>query len=380
MARDLPTRTAELVASIREFGETHLVPEALARCRQTAFPRGIAAEFAGRGWSGLAAKLPEEGGGVLAAVAGLETVARSCPRAADAFHQLNFGAALLLARHAAGERQRRALRDILAGELLVAVAITEEDAGAQAAATRSRVTHGDSGARLGGHKVFCANSSEADAFVVYAGFGPSVGDIGAVLIERSRARLAIGQPRSFMNGETWSRLEFADLPLNEEDIVFSAGGFVEKAGFFDIEKLGNAARALGLGWCAFDLARRYALERRQFGRPLCEFQGVQWKFAESSLQLEAARLMLHRAAGFADEGRLTGDEAARAKIHCNRAAMTASDMAVQVMGATGFGDGALAEYCFRKARGHLINGGTIELMLTRVAEAVFERKFPQHAG
>lgn len=377
---ELPLKAARLRDAVAAVSEQSLRPGALARAQEIGFPRDVSNLIADKGWGGLASAPVDAGGGVLAAVAGLETMARHCPRSADAFHQSNFGAALLLHRHATGERQRKILSQILSGDCLVAIAVTEDEAGAQAAATKTAVTRNAAGICLSGHKAYCTNSAEADAFVVYANFGETVADIGAVLVERGRSGLSIGEPVSFMNGESWCRLEFDAMALSKADVIFPSGGFVEKAGFFDIEKLGNAARALGLGWCAYDHAREHVVARRQFGRPVCEFQGIQWKFAEAFLQLEAAQMMLYRAAARADAGSLTGDVSSIAKIHCNRAAMAASDMAVQVMGAAGFSGNALAEYCFRKARGHLINGGTIELMLTRIAETVFDRKFPQQTA
>lgn len=375
MPFELPSDISALVDAVRAFSAEDLAPRALERSKEERFPRGVSQLLAGRGWSGIASS-KGAGSGILPAVAALEAVARACPRSGDAFHQLNFGASLLLARYADSNRQRAVLKGIAEARALIPIAITEDNAGAQATATQTAVSCG----MLAGHKAYCSNSSEADAFVIYANFGSTVADIGAVLIERGRQGLSIHAPSVFMNGEGWCRLEFDNIAIGADDIIFSSGGFVAKAGFFDIEKLGNAARALGLGWCAYDLARAHVLDRHQFGRPICEFQGIQWKIAEARLQLEAAQLMLYRAAHRSDEGRLTGDESAMAKIHCNRAAMAAGDMAVQVMGAAGYSDAALAEYCFRKARGHMINGGTIEMMLTRVAEGAFERKFPQQAA
>ena len=375
MPFELPSDVAAMVEEIRAYSAEHLAPAARDRSRSDEFPRDVAQLLAGKGWSGMPCATGTIGG-VLAGVAALEAVTRACPRSGDAFHQLNFGASLLLGRYAASDRHRAAFAAVADGTALVPIAITEENAGAQAAATQSFISDGV----LNGHKVYCSNSTEADAFVVYANFGKSVGTIGAVLVERARPGVRIGAPNIFMNGESWCRLDFDNVAIAEDDVIFSSGGFVDRAGFFDIEKLGNAARALGLGWCAYDLARAQAAKRQQFGRPICEFQGIQWKIAEARLQLEAAELMLYRAASRADDGRLTGDEASMAKIHCNRAAMATSDMAVQVMGASGFSDITLAEYCFRKARGHMINGGTIEMMLTRVAEGAFDRKFPQQAA
>jgi alkylation response protein AidB-like acyl-CoA dehydrogenase len=119
------------------------------------------------------------------------------------------------------------------------------------------------------------------------------------------------------------------------------------------------------------------LTRRQFERPLVEFQGVQWKFAEMRMQLDAAQLLLYRAVVKADRGFPSAEETAIAKIACNRAGFNVANEAMQAMGGAGYGQDSLVEYCFRRTRGWMIAGGTIEILLNRVAEAVFERSFSQ---
>lgn len=363
---------------VDSFAAARLADGESARLAGPAFPSDAMALLAARGWSGLAATAPGSGGGVLAAVVAVEALARTCPRSADALHLLNFGAALLLARHAEAPPHRALLQAILGGEKIVALAITEDDAGAQASAIRSCVVGETDALRLHGHKKYTANSVEADAFIVYARFGGTVEDIGAVIVDRGQVGLVPGEPERFMSGELWCRLEFGPVRLDPADVLFRGGGFTSRGGFFELERLGHAARALGLGWCAWDLAGRHAADRRQFGRALCEFQGLQWKFAEARLALEVAQLTLYRAAARADRDVLGGDDACAAKVLCNRAASAAGDLAVQVAGGAGYSAGHRAEYCFRKARGYRLNGGIEELMLTRIAEGTFGRKFPQH--
>jgi len=119
------------------------------------------------------------------------------------------------------------------------------------------------------------------------------------------------------------------------------------------------------------------LTRKQFGRPLCEFQGLQWKFADVAVRLEAAQLLLYRAAVNAGSGLPDGYQTAVAKLACNQAGFDAANEAVQILGGLGFSEECLAEYCLRRTRGWMIAGGSVEILKNRIAEAIFERRFDQ---
>lgn len=381
MTFELPADIAALQQSVSDFAARRLAKDALPRAHDAAFPRPVARLLAQEGLLGLtlpgaAATHPA---GVLPAVAAIQALARICPRSADVLHHGNFGAVAMIGRHGSDDQRARYVAPLLAGEMVMGLAISEEDAGAAATQLRTAATATAQGCRVTGAKWFAAQSGDADAMVIAARFGPAVSEIGAVIVARDAPGLHLGEPTAFMSGEIWRALELQDVPVAGEDILLHAGAFTTHGGFFDIEKIGNAARALGVGWCAFDEARAYAVDRRQFGRPICEFQGLQWMLAEARVALEAAQLMLYRAAARADAGSLAREDASVAKLLCNQAAMATCDAAVQIMGARGYGAGSLAEYCFRKARGFLINGGTAELMKTRIAEAIFDRSFPQQA-
>ncbi len=125
-------------------------------------------------------------------------------------------------------------------------------------------------------------------------------------------------------------------------------------------------------------ARQWALtQRKQFGRLLCEFQGLQWKFAEMKMKLDAGQLLLYRAAANADRGIPSAEETAIAKAFCNQAGFDIANEAIQVMGGMGYSQEALVEYCQRRCRGWMIAGGSIEILKNRIAESVFERTFSQ---
>jgi alkylation response protein AidB-like acyl-CoA dehydrogenase len=144
-----------------------------------------------------------------------------------------------------------------------------------------------------------------------------------------------------------------------------------------IERLGNTARSLALGRYAYGQARDWAMQRKQFGRLLCEFQGLQWKFAEMKMKLDAGQLLLYRAAANADRGLPSAEETAIAKAFCNQAGFEVANEALQVMGGMGYSQESLVEYCVRRCRGWMIAGGSIEILKNRIAEGIFERSFSQ---
>ena len=117
--------------------------------------------------------------------------------------------------------------------------------------------------------------------------------------------------------------------------------------------------------------------RKQFGRELCEFQGIQWKFAEMQLKLEMAQLMLYKAALEGEHGLPSAQSTALAKLACNQAGWDVANEALQVLGGLGYSQESLVEYCVRRTRGWMIAGGSIEMLKNRIAEGVFERSFSQ---
>ena len=143
------------------------------------------------------------------------------------------------------------------------------------------------------------------------------------------------------------------------------------------ERIGNATRSLAFGRYAFNTAREHVATRKQFGRALCEFQGLQWKFAEMALKLEGAQLLLYRAAVNADRGLPSAYETSVAKAACNLAGFEVAHESLQAMGATGYSRDSIVEWCLRRTRGWMIAGGSVEILKNRIAEHVFDRRFDQ---
>jgi alkylation response protein AidB-like acyl-CoA dehydrogenase len=180
-----------------------------------------------------------------------------------------------------------------------------------------------------------------------------------------------------MSGEEWCELHFEQCRIPAENILLGPGGFKKQMTGFNVERIGNSARALAFGRYAFNQAREHARLREQFGRPLCEFQGLQWKFADLAIKLEGTQLLLYRAAANADRGFPSAYETAVAKAACNQTGFELANEAVQIMGATGYSRSTLVEYCMRRCRGWMIAGGSVEILKNRIAEHVFDRRFDQ---
>jgi alkylation response protein AidB-like acyl-CoA dehydrogenase len=365
--------------SVRRFATDHLARDALKRAHTEGFPFDVARLAAAQGLLGItiAEKDGGQGGTLMDAVIAIEQVAAICPRSADVIQAGNFGPVRTFAEYATSAQKARWLPGLLAGESVICLGMSEPEAGSAATdlATSARLEGGHY--VINGSKVFGTNSAEASVFLVYCRFAPGLDGIGSVLVERGTPGFTVGNPSRFMNGEAWSALYFADCRVPRENLLLGPGGFKRQIAAFNAERIGNAARSLAVGRHAYERAREHAATRRQFGRPLSEFQGLQWKFAELATQLEAAQLLLYRAATNADRGLPSAYETAVAKLACNQAGFAAANEAIQIMGGTGFSEETIVEYCMRRCRGWMIAGGSIEMLKNRIAEEVFARRFSQ---
>jgi len=365
--------------SVRRFAETHLAADALKRAHTSRFPVEVARLMAEQGLLGITIPVEDggQGGTLMDAVIAIEQVASVCPRSADVVQAGNFGPIRTFAEYATPEQKKHFLADLLAGRGVISLGMTEPEAGSAVTELRMAAKVEDDDVVLNGTKIFSTHSPDASVFLIYVRFGPGVDGIGSVLVERGTPGFTVGQPSGFMSGEEWSQLYFENCRISAANVLLGPGGFKRQIAGFNVERIGNSARSLALGRYAYNLAREHATIRKQFGRPLCEFQGLQWKFADMALKLEAAQLLLYRAATNA-EGRLpSAYETAVAKLACNQAGFEVANEAVQVMGGLGYSQETLAEYCMRRTRGWMIAGGSIEILKNRIAEGVFERTFPQ---
>ena len=373
----LSSEQEEFRGAVRRFAEKHLAAGARERAHAPGYPWDVARLMAKQALLGIT--IPEadggQGGTLLDAVLAIETVASVCPRSADVVQAGNFGPLRVLAEYGSAAHKERYLKRLLAGEAVISVGMTEPEAGSAVTDLKTSATRDGAGWRVTGSKIFTTHSAYAEVFLVYVRFSPGVGGIGSVLVEKKDVRL--GKTSRFMSGEEWAQIYLDDVYVPPENVLLGEGGFKKQIAGFNVERIGNAARSLALGRYAFDAARAWALERRQFGRLLCEFQGLQWKFADMKMKLDAAQLLLYRAAANADRGFPSPEETAIAKAYCNQTGFDVANEALQVMGGMGYSEETLVEYCLRRCRGWMIAGGSLEILKNRIAEHIFERSFPQ---
>lgn len=365
--------------SVRRFAKDKLAAAALERAHSAEYPWEIAQLLAKQGLLGIA--FPEEDGGqggtLMHAVLAIQEVALVCPKSADIVQAGNFGPIRTFVEYATPEQKKRFLPDLLGGRKLISLGMTEPDAGSAVTELKTSARRDGEHYLINGSKIFSTHSPEAELFLVYVRFGPGLDGIGSVLVERGTPGFTVGNPASFMNGERWSQLYFEDARIPAGNLLLGPGGFKKQISGFNVERLGNASRSLALGRHAFNIAREHALTRKQFGRELCEFQGLQWKFADMWMKLEQAQLLLYRAALEGDHGLPSAQSTAMAKLACNEAGWFVANEALQVMGGMGFSQEAIVEYCVRRIRGWMIAGGSIEMLKNRIAEGVFGRTFSQ---
>ena len=365
--------------SVNRFAVAHLEKDALKRAHNPRFPFDAAQLMSAQGLLGIT--IPEadggQGGTLMDAVIAIEQVAAACPRSADVVQAGSFGPIRTFAEYGSEGQKKRWLPDLLAARAVMSLGMSEPEAGSAVTDLKTSAKLDGAHYVLNGSKVFSTFSPDAQIFLIYVRFAPGLDGIGSMIVERGTPGFAIGQPSAFMSGEEWCELHFDNCRVPEENLLLGRGGFKKQIAGFNVERIGNATRSLAFGRYSYNKAREHAKTREQFGRPLSEFQGLQWKFAEMKIKLDAGQLLLYRAAANADKSFPSAEETAIAKAYCNQAGFEIANEALQVMGGLGYTQDELVEYCLRRCRGWMIAGGSIEILKNRIAEAVFERTFSQ---
>ena len=365
--------------SVRRFAEDHLATGALARARTPAYPWDVARLMSKQGLLGITMRQEDggQGGTLMDAVLAIEQVALVCPRSSDVIQAGSFGPARTLSEYGTPAQKEKHLRPVLEGDALISIGMTEPDAGSALTDLKTSARPDGNGYRVNGTKIFTSHSMDATTVLAYVRFAPGTDGIGSVLIDFKADGVSFGEPSKFMTGEGWRQVYFEDVFVRPEDVLLKEGGFRKQMAGFNAERIGNSARSLAFGRHAFNIAREHATVRKAFDRPLCDFQGIQWKFAEMAMKLESAQLMLYKAAVAGDPGLPSAMDTSMAKHMCNEYGFDVANEAMQVLGAMGFSEETLIDYCMRRVRGMQIAGGSLEIMKNRIAEGVFQRRFPQ---
>jgi butyryl-CoA dehydrogenase len=279
------------------------------------------------------------------------------------------------------EQKQRLLPPVISGEKTIAVAISEADAGSAAtdATIRARI-HGDQ-VVINGAKRWCSGAGHAEQYLVYVRFSdkPGANGIGGIIVDKDTPGLSFGERENLMGwrGVHSADMFFDDVTVPLENIIIEEGGFKRLFTAFSIERLGNSTNSLAIAQASLEKTAAYVQERKQFGKEIIEFQTIQAQLADMVVQVEAARLLIWRAAAHAGTGAPIPLEASIAKCFANEMAKRVTDLAIQLHGGYGYSLEYDVERYHRDAHGWAIAGGTPTIQRMRIASEYLGRRFDQ---
>jgi len=332
--------------------------------------------------------LPESYGGgsqdLLSAILCIEQLAAVSPLAAAPVFESNVGPVRVVELFGDEGQKRRWLPEVTAGRLQVSIGMTEAEAGSALSDLRTKAEPCAGGYRLNGRKIFCTGGGHSEAYLVYCRIGETRGakGIAGILVEKGTPGFSFGKQERFMGlrGFPSCDLVFEDCVVPAENLIVPAGGFARLMQCFDIERCGNATMALGIATGALEYAVEYAKHRETFGRPICERQAVQTMVADMATRVDAARLLVYRAAVNAGRGIPSVQETSMAKLFANETAKAVTDQAMEILGGYGYSSEYPIERMLRDSRGWPIAGGTLQIQRILIAAMVFGRRFNQYAN
>jgi butyryl-CoA dehydrogenase len=376
-----------LQTAAREYAQERL-PEIARHIEASGEPPSheLIAEYASHGFLGI--NVPEALGGLgqgnLEALIVLEEFAKISSAVAFPVFESSVGPVRAIERFANADLKGRVVPRVCSGDIVVAIAMSEPAAGSALTdlATRAETVAGK--LVLNGAKRWCSGGGHADGYLVYCRMSdaPGAKGIGAVYVEKNAAGLTFGKSESLMGfrGIPSSDLYFDNCSVSFDNVVVPAGGFKLLMEAFDLERCGNATMALAQASGALEDVVLYVQERRQFGKPIVEFQAVQLRLAEMRIKVDAARLLIWRAACNAQAKLPSVLESSVAKCFANEIAREVTGHAVQLMGAYGYSRDYPMERRLRDAWGWGIAGGAIDIQKVNIASAMVGRRFAQRSG
>jgi acyl-CoA dehydrogenase len=345
--------------------------------------RALVREYAEMGFLGI--NVPTEYGGLglgnIEALIVLEEFGKCSSAVAFPVFESCVGPIRAIERFAGAELKSRVVPQVCRGELIVAVSMSEPQAGSALTDLTTRAERRGDQLVLNGTKRWCSGGDHADGYVVYCRMSedPGARGIGAVYVERGTAGMSFGKAEMLMGfrGVPSSDIYFDNCAVPAANVVVPAGGFTKLMQAFDLERCGNATMALAQASGALADVLGYVQERKQFGKPLVDFQAVQLRLAEMQMKVEAARLLIWRAAANEDEHLPSVLDSSVAKCFANEIAREVCGHAVQLLGGYGYSKEYPMERRLRDAWGWGIAGGAIDIQKVNIAAALVGRRFDQ---
>jgi len=396
---ELTATQKQLQATAREFAKKEIAPRAAEIDRTEQYPWENVELLTKQGFMGMT--VPEEYGGpgmsYLDVVLVIEEIAKACGVSARIVVEANMGAVGAVMKFGSDVQKKLAAEHVLSGDK-PAICITEPGAGSAATEMTTRADRKGDRYIINGTKHWITGGGVSKFHLIFARVfeNDEPQGIAGFIALRGTKGLIIGtrEPAMGLRGIPETQIIFEDLEVPQEMVLIPPEGlrhgFAGLMNAYNGQRVGAGTVALGIATGAYELALEYSQQREQFGRPICEFQGLQWMLVDMHTQLEAARLLLQKAAssGTSDasnSGQVAPDvpgfpdmlEAAQAKIFASETAIKVTNDALQIFGSAGYSRNLPLERMARDARMFTIGGGTAQILRTVVASVLLDRKLPQ---
>jgi len=373
-----------LVDTLRTMGERENFKELAKQVDASGqFPAQLMPRYAEMGLLGMTLSPKYGGGGQpgLSAILAIEELAKFSPMVAAPVFESNVGPVRVIDLFGTEEQKKAIIPEVCKGNMSVSVCMTEPEAGSDLTSLSTKAVDDGDSYILNGRKVFITGGGHASHYMVYTRFGDTKGykGIGGLLVEKGMPGFSFGKQEEFMGlrGMPSCDLIFEDVRVPKKNLVVKPGDFSKLMSTFDIERCGNSAMCLGVAGGALEAAKAYAAERQAFGRPICEFQAIQFMIVDMAMKLDAARLLVYRAASGAGQGLPSIYEASMAKCYANEMVIDVTNTAMQVFGGYGYSKEFPVERMLRDGRAWCVAGGTVQMLRITLASFLFGRRFDQ---
>jgi butyryl-CoA dehydrogenase len=362
--------------AVREFAEAEVVPIAGEIDRDHRFPYELLPRLAEMNLMGM--PYPEKLGGAgadyLSYIIAVEELSRACASTGIILSAHTSLATSPIYKFGTEDQQVRYIPDMASGRRLGAFALTEPAAGTDAAAGTATATLHADGYALNGSKMFITNAPYAEVYIVFAKTDPDRGARGmsAFIVEKDTPGFSVGEAEHKLGirGSSTPPIYFTDCRIPREALLGAEGeGFKIAMQTLDGGRIGVSAQALGIAQAALDAAIAYAKERVQFGKPIASLQAIQWMIADMATEVDAARLLVYRAASCVDNGRPYSTEGAMAKLFASETATRVAGKAIQIHGGYGYTESYPVERNYRDAKITELYEGTSEVQRMVIARS-----------
>jgi alkylation response protein AidB-like acyl-CoA dehydrogenase len=366
----------EIQSLTREFARAEIEPHAAEWDREHRFPRELYDKLAELGLMG--ACVPEEYGGAgadfLAYILVLEELSRADAGVGVTVAVHTSAVTLPILAFGTDEQKSRFVPPLARGEHLGGFALTEAEAGSDAGALRTRAEPTDDGWAITGAKQWITNGRYAGTFLLFARTDPDTAGargVSAFILDADHVRVTRDEEKLGLNSSVTNDIVVEGALVGRDRLLHDENrGFRVAMATLDGGRIGIGAQALGIAQAAYDVAREYALERRAFGHRIVDFQAIQHKLADMSMEIDAARLLIYRAAWLKAQGRPHTEEGAKAKLFASEMARRQTAEAIQILGGYGYTKEFPVERYYRDAKITEIYEGTSEIQRLVIARSI----------